>query len=303
MNSSMNTEIAYLLGMICGNGEIKRDSMNTTIAIEIPHKKLLTEDNNDVLVYVKASITDIRSILEPLIGADLQCIQQNKVTIMSFVKPNSDYLIRTIMQFIGNAASHENIRIDREVLSFCKDDRLSFLRGFCDVTGYIRRSNYYFEKYRHRVYLEVPHNWLLVIDVCNLLRSVDIPVQTIDWAHPNIRDGKLTKYNQGYPNFWKKEHQIKIWVNEFEPIGFAVIHKREALSKLIREFRNGIIQEGKNEASETHRFYWETSTRIKSRPQHPGEFDSSIPIEIRGNHYDSWKEIAHDLGYDKDANE
>ena len=50
-----------------------------------------TEDNNDVRIYVKASITDIRAILEPLIGVDLQCIQQNNVTIMSFTKPNGDF--------------------------------------------------------------------------------------------------------------------------------------------------------------------------------------------------------------------
>lgn len=34
----MNTEMAYLLGLICGNGEIKRGATETTIAIDIPHK-------------------------------------------------------------------------------------------------------------------------------------------------------------------------------------------------------------------------------------------------------------------------
>lgn len=35
----MNTEMAYLLGMVSGNGEIIRGSSETTISIEIPHKK------------------------------------------------------------------------------------------------------------------------------------------------------------------------------------------------------------------------------------------------------------------------
>ena len=65
----MNIEMSYLLGMICGNGEIQRTSMNTIVSIDIPHKKLETEEIHDVKLYVKASIADIRNIIEPLIGA------------------------------------------------------------------------------------------------------------------------------------------------------------------------------------------------------------------------------------------
>lgn len=32
---------------------------------------------------------------------------------------------------------------------------------------------------------------------------------------------------------------------------------------------------------------------------HPCENDTFIPPEIRGKHYNSWKSIAKDLGYDK----
>ncbi len=34
----MNTEMAYLLGMITGNGEIQRGMTATTISIDVPHK-------------------------------------------------------------------------------------------------------------------------------------------------------------------------------------------------------------------------------------------------------------------------
>ena len=40
----MNIEMAYLLGMICGNGEIQRTAINTIVSIDIPHKKLQTEE-------------------------------------------------------------------------------------------------------------------------------------------------------------------------------------------------------------------------------------------------------------------
>ena len=156
----MNIEMSYLLGMICGNGEIQRTSMNTIVSIDIPHKKLETEEIHDVKLYVKASIADIRNIIEPLIGAGLTFVQNASSTILSFLKPNTDYLIREINRFVGNAVSHNDISIHSDIFSCTLDERKEFLKGFADVTGYIRRSNAYFNKYEHRVYLEIPHNWL-----------------------------------------------------------------------------------------------------------------------------------------------
>lgn len=295
----MNTEMAYLLGMICGNGEIVRGSTETTISVEIPHKKLETEEFHDVKLYVKASLSDIQSVLEPLIDSGLSRIQNEHSTIISFSKTNSDYLIREILRFTGSATTHDNMRIHQDIFNFSTDEKKMFLRGFADVTGYVRRSNYFIERYKHRVYLEVPNNWFMVVDICNLLKDIDIPVQSIDWAHPNMRDGNLKKYNQGSPNFWKKEHQIKIYVNEFLPIGFSVIHKNQALDKFSDELIVGFKTAGKVAENVTHIYYWEGRGKKKIKPPHPGENDIFLPNEIRGKHYNSWKEIAKDLGYGK----
>ena len=100
-------------------------------------------------------------------------------------------------------------------------------------------------------------------------------------------------------DFWKKEHQIKIWANEFLPIGFAVLHKREALTQFAIELVDGIKSEGKNPENVTHKFYWEGKGKNKVKPHHPSENDAFIPSEIRGRHYDSWKQIAKDLGYEE----
>ncbi len=296
----MNNEMAYLLGMITGNGEIQRGTSETTIVIEIPHKKLETEFQKDVGIYVKASVTDIREIIEPLVGTGLTFNQHANVSFISFRKPNEDYLMREILRYIGAATSHDNIRISSEVFSFTVDERKQFIKGFADVTGYIRRSNYFFDKEAHRVYFEIPQNWELVSDFCNLLKSVDIPVQNIDWAHPNMRDGNLTKYNMGKPDFWKKEHQVKVWAVEYQPIGFAVLHKKEALDAFAKEHTDFIEQQGKSKNDVTHRYYWQLTGKKKDKPVHPRENDEFIPEEIRGKHYNSWQEIAKDLGYKED---
>ena len=189
----MNVEMAYLLGMITGNGEIQRGATETTVSIDIPHKKLETEFQNDVGIYVRASITDIRTVLEPLLGTSLTFSQSANYSLLSFRKPNEDYLMREVLRYIGGATSSDNVRISPEVFNFTFDERKQFVKGFADVTGYIRRSNYAFSEPNYRVYFEIPHNWELVVDFCNLLKSIDIPVQAIDWAHPNMRDGNLTR--------------------------------------------------------------------------------------------------------------
>lgn len=295
----MNIEMAYLLGMIVGNGHIRRGVVETSIFIDIPHKKLKTDDFHDISLYVKASISDIREIIEPLIGTNFRVVQNRKVTTLYFSKANTDYLVREVMRYIGYSVSHNTMRIDKDVFLFSDDEKKNFLKGFADVTGYIRRSNYFFDDYMHRVYLEIPNNWGMVVDICNLLKSLDIPVHTIDWAHPNMRDGNVKKYNIGNKNFWKKEHQIKIWANEFLPIGFAVIHKQQALETYADELICGLKKKGINPEKKTHLFYWESPSKRKVKPFHPGEFDDFLPVEIRGKHFNSWKDIARILGYDK----
>lgn len=297
----MNVEMAYLLGMVTGNGEIQRGVTETTVTIEIPHKKLETEFQHDVSLYVRASITDIRQVLEPLLGTALSFTQNANVSLLSFRKPNEDYLMREVLRYVGSASSTDNARISPEVFSFTYDERKQFVKGFADVTGYIRRSNYAFTEPNYRVYFEIPHNWGLVVDFCNLLKSIDVPVQAIDWGHPNMRDGNLKKYNEGKRDFWKKEHQVKVWALEYQPIGFVVLHKQQALDFFADEQKKPYTMEGKSAADRLHRYYWELTQRMKEKPHHPGESDEFIPEAIRGKHYNSWTEIAKDLGYGKES--
>lgn len=290
----MNTQMAYLVGMILGNGEVQRESHNTTITIEIPHKNLRDDEGLEVSVYVKSSLVDIRSVVEPLLGNSLSISQDKTVTRVSFTKSNEDYTMREIVRLIGNGIHHSTMTMSDELFNMTTDERKELLRGVADVTGYIRKSNIAFgQEGCHRVYIEIPGNWQFAIDVANMLKTLDIPVQTIDFGHPNFRDSNLKKYNSGKPNYWKKEHQIKIWANEFLPIGFNIVHKQRALEKYAEELLD-FLDENK-----THKFYWEKPIRIREKPHHPMENDSSLPRSIRGKHFDSWTQLAEVLGYGK----
>ena len=290
----MNIEMAYLLGMVLGNGEIQQNTAHTTVTIDIPYKNLYTDDNKDVAIYVKASIVDIRAIIEPLIGHGLTVTESLHSTKMSFTKSNDEYVIRELLRLIGGGRHHATMRMNPEIFSIAIDQKKALLRGIADVTGYIRKSNIAFgQDGAHRVYIEIPGNWYMVIDIANILKSVDVPVQTIDFGHPNFRDGNLVKYNDGKPNFWKKEHQVKVFANEFLPVGFNIRHKQDSLEKYAEELLEFI------DPVKTHKFYWEKAVRRASKPIHPREIDASLPEEIRGRHFDSWTDLARFLGYDE----
>ena len=288
----MNNQMAYLIGMILGNGEVQRDLRNTTITIEIPHKNLKDDEGLEVPVYIKSSLADIRGVIEPLLGHSLPISQTKTATRVSFTKPNGDYTMREILRFIGKGIHHSTMTMDDELFKMTTDEKKELLRGVADVTGYIRKSNIAFgQDGCHRVYIEIPGNWQFVIDVANMLKTLDIPVQTIDFGHPNFRDSNLKKYNEDKPYYWKKEHQLKIWANEFLPIGFNVVHKQRALERYAEELLDYLDE------NKTHQFYWEKPIRQRNKPIHPMENDESLPEKIRGKHFDSWTQIAKELGY------
>lgn len=288
----MNNQMAYLIGMILGNGEVQRDTNSTTITIEIPHKNLKDDEGLEVSIYVKSSLADIRGVIEPLLGHSLPISQTKTATRVSFTKPNEDYAMREILRFIGNGIHHSTMTMSDELFNMTTEEKKELLRGVADVTGYIRESNIAFgQNGRHRVYIEIPGNWQFVIDVANMLKILDIPVQTIDFGHPNFRDSNLKKYNEGKPNYWKKEHQVKIWANEFMPIGFNIVHKQRALEQYSEELLDYLDEK------KTHKFYWEKPIRLRNKPIHPMENDASLPEKIRGKHFDSWTQLAKELGY------
>ena len=259
----MNIEMAYLLGMIIGNGELQQYSTQTKVTIDIPHKNLYTDDMKDTAIYVKASLFDIQSTLEPLIGQHLTQSETRYSTKITFTKTNNEYVMREILRLVGSGVHHSTMTMNDELFSITTDEKKSLLRGIADVTGYIRKSNIAFgQEGAHRVYIEIPGNWYMVIDIANMLKAVDIPIQTIDFGHPNFRDTNLDKYNAGKKYYWKKEHQIKIFANEFLPIGFNIKHKQEALERYSDELLEFIAPD------RTHKFYWEKNLRRKTKPIH-----------------------------------
>ena len=312
-----NAELAYLIGMIAGKGQIIRHHNDTDVIIEIPHKNL-TIEGMDAKLSVKASLDDIRNHVESLIGTRLQSTQTANKTILRFSKNNEDFLIREINRHFSRLRSWKDFRIPQDIFDSPNDIKNVFMIGLADVTAHIRRSNLAFGiSFNHRAYIEFPVNWYMVVDIGNLLYDLGVPIHTIDWGHPNMRDPQMQKYNEGKKEFWAKEHQIKIFADEFERVGFRIEHKMRALKKLAdinrdewdKDVSKKISKAKTEEQKEKrrarlgridishHKFYWETKTVNKPKPCHPMESSDRIPSAIRGQPFNAWKELCEAFGY------
>lgn len=75
------------------------------------------------------------------------------------------------------------------------------------------------------------------------------------------------------------------------PIGFNIKHKQLALESYSEELLKCLSPD------QTHKFYWQKPIRKRKKLLHPAENDSSLPKAIRGQHFESWTEIAETLGY------
>jgi hypothetical protein len=161
--------------------------------------------------------------------------------------------------------------------------QVEFLRGIADVGGFIRDSNRFMDG-RRRVYLEVNNrNWILPIQICALLQlKLDVSVQMIQWGHPNTRE-------PGGGNNWSREHQIKIFAEAFEPIGFTVEYKNTTLQKFARQDRKMRAQLHKCNPNPEIR-------RINKKKRHPGEKSSDLPSRLRSQHFDSYWQICVAMG-------
>ena len=86
---------------------------------------------------------------------------------------------------------------------------------------------------------------------------------------------------------WGRLH--KMYLKEQHPIRYNQL--------LLSGELGGYLAKLDKQAEEQLAFYWEKPIRRSVKPHHPGENDPYLPEEIRGQHFDSWTDLAKVLGY------
>ncbi len=288
----LTPEFSYLLGLITGRGEIQQTSDFKRIVIDFEYKTLestsITQSFNQRL-HIQTSLDPVLLRLQNLGINARKVISENKISlILNWANEDISWLF---IKFLinGNRFSYHDFQVPSPIFITSTQNKKEFLRGFGDTTGYVRASNYFGynadQPKRYRVYLEVSNkNWLLPPQLCKLLQTIGVPVQTINYGHPNLRDPNNKKGN----NFWAKEHQMKVFAEDYQMIGFYISHKDMALAEMAESNLSNFdsrqsICEG-------------TISRSRTKPSHPDESSDRLPESLRNQHFNSFKEICNCLG-------
>jgi len=301
MSFFLDPDMAYLLGLIVGRGTIREISGIRQLIIEYPFKSLVTRGINKsfqtkdkILLSLDETVNRLGELVEI---TPKKISSENSVSIV-IESTKYGLLWRNIDRLLLRKASFREMEVPDVLFRSPENIKKEFLRGIADVTGSIGTGGRD-RAGRHRVYISILNdNWKLPIQICKLLQDspLDIPVNTIDWGHPNTRNGHLKDYNRGAKQAWAREHQLKVYAEYFENVGFRIIHKNEILKELADENRRKFLRR-------KPKLCIPFKKRAKQRVFHPEEMSKKLPPELRGKHCDTYWQICLELGCTQGENQ
>lgn len=278
----LTQDISYLLGLITGRGSIQYTNDVKKISIDFEYKSLEAKaisKNYDQRLHIQTSLDPVVFRLQH-IGIEVQKIIGDKLSLLlTWQKEDIAWLF---IKFLinGTRFNYHDFEIPEPLFETTEANRKEFLRGVADVTGYVRNANRD-QSGRHRVYLEISNkNWLLPPQLCCLIQSLNVLIQNINYGHPNLRGGSGTS--------WAKEHQMKIYSEDFQKIGFYISHKNDALIEL--------AEYNIENFDRIQRLCDGTTIRIRNKENHPHESHEKLYSDLKGKHFNSFKEICKCLG-------
>jgi hypothetical protein len=286
--------MAYLLGLIVGRGTLREAGGLRQLIIEYPFKELKAEgltlsyDAKDKLLL---SLDSTINRLGELLDIAPKKIPSEKSCSIIIESARFGLFWRNLNKLLKGKMSFREMEVPDEIFLETTEIKKEFLRGLVDVTGSIRLSDRYRDG-RYRIYISILYeNWILPIQICKLLQEkpLRIPVNTIDWGHPNTRNGQLTDYKKGKLNVWAREHQLKVFAEYFLPIGFTINHKKEILKELA-DYNNKKFGHRKPKLCLPPKRIGDKKSR------HPCETSDKLPQILKGRHFDTYWQICLALG-------
>ncbi len=290
----MNTDKAYLLGLIIGGGVF--GNAEDVFRIRLPYKKWGSYIENpqragqiagDILRKVGQMFRAIYNL-----SVQYETTPSGTWTILceGDISGVQEDLTRYGIACDGEIRGNANIS---EIVPELVDDNLKrrFVAGLADTIGSMAKSQRRFSDEHQILSFEIKgYNFQFVCDLCRLLYSINCIPDQVNWNHPNIHCTSDPYYAQ-----WNKGFKLRILLDQYARFGAFAFRTKAETSNENRQLQH---QTHTAERCEERDFHVTPST------VHPAENDARLPENIRGGHYIHFRHFCTVMGcehapYDK----
>ncbi|MCD8378712.1 MAG: hypothetical protein LUB59_07995 [Candidatus Gastranaerophilales bacterium] len=282
----MNTDKAYLLGLIIGGGVF--GNAEDVFSIHLPYKKWGSYLENPQRAGEIAG--DILRKVGQMFRAVYNLSVQYETTpggTWKILCEGDTTPVKEDLAYYGIACEGElrgNADISRVVVDLVDDNlKRRFIAGLADTIGSMAKSHRRFTEEHQIISFEIKgYNFQFVCDLCRLLYSINCIPDQINWNHPNIHCANDPYYSQ-----WNKGFKLRILLDQYAQFGAFAFRTKAETSNENRRLQR---ERHEAEACETREINVTPST------VHPAENDARLPETIRGGHYIHFRHFCAVLG-------
>lgn len=284
----LDPDVAYLLGMIMARGSFQTDGDIRRLVIQFPFRldtmttlpgsKLCVNREKELTLSLHAVCRRINELLE--VSLDVQRLTHEVALKATFTKNTMSW--RNLQLLCGHKASYREFEVPMVIADAPQDIVREFLRGIADTSAQPSAADN-FRNVRHRIVLQFQHhNWILPLQVCSLLQlRLGVKVQHILWGHPNLRA-------PGGRSGWSKEHRLRVFAEDFVPVGFNFAFKQALFEEL--------VEWNQAHGAGSSRFCNPKRKKVREhKPRHPQEGSEALPEQVR-RHFNAAFKICLALG-------
>jgi hypothetical protein len=233
----------------------------------------------------QGTLESLNQVIIPLLKSNINAkyeISGNKaMTLLIIDFTDNKNSFSKIATAFSPYQSFDSFHIPESIHNGTKEQQTEFINGLLDTSGFANAGSWLNRdgEYGHgrmRGYFQIVRNWHMPVEIDNFLRkNFGLPVQTIDWGHPNIRDGNLVEFCEGKSASWSREHQIKFFPEYYGAFKFRVSTKQNLFQELLQHN----LKTGFSDKQDWFPPSKITINQVKSL--HPGEDDIRIPLAAR----------------------
>ena len=285
MSQYIDTDRAYLFGLIIAGGSFSSDLKSLTISLPLRGWGDVRKDPNRASEITQDIVKRVGPILNGMYGLT-QSFSMGSVWTIECTGDASK--LSQELQTFGISPSAE-MRTTSDISSLVLalvDVNLKrrFIAGIADVIGSMAPSHRRFSDDVQIISFEIngfPYKF--VQQLCALLHSIDCYPDQVLWNHPNMHSGR-DAYYQG----WKKGNKIRVALDQFAKFG-ALTFKSKSLAA-----NENRLKQHKVNVAETCCNKAVVASGIIAK--HCEEDFPSLPNVTRGAHFIHHKQICAALG-------